>query len=230
MEIRYRFAFDNGEEREFLLRFDPKTLELLGGGRSFYPAWTRLEHQKCPDCPLQSSEQPNCPAAERVADVIETFKGRGSAEPAEVVVSTGRREYRKRVPTSEGVSALLGVLLAASACPVMSRLRPMVRTHLPFASHEETMYRLLSMHMVAQYFRAQKGLAPDWQMKGLLALMERIRGVNRAFCARVREVCTNDANINALVLLDCFAGITEMSLKAKSMQELERLFEGYLQE
>lgn len=230
MEIKYRFQFDGGEEREFLLRLDPQTLELKGGGRSFYPAWTGLDHHQCRGCPLKSAESPNCPAAERVSDVIETFKDRGSAELAEITVTTGRREYRKRAPVSEGISAVLGVLLASSACPVMSRLRPMVRTHLPFASHEETMYRLLSMHMVAQYFRAQRGLEPDWEMRGLLSLMEEIREVNRSFCARVRETCTNDANINALVLLDCFAGITEMSLKAKSLQEIERLFDGYLKE
>ena len=57
-----------------------------------------------------------------------------------------------------GVSSLLGVIMTTSGCPIMAQLKPMVRFHLPFASLEETIFRMVSMHLVAQYLRHQDGV------------------------------------------------------------------------
>lgn len=110
----------------------------------------------------------------------------------------------------------------------MDKLRPMARTHLPFSTHEETMYRLLSMYLLAQYFQRQDGKEPDWELTGLAALMNEIRDINQSFCARLKRVCRKDAILNAMVLLDCYAGIASIQLKTKELPLIRRTFEAHL--
>jgi Domain of unknown function (DUF6901) len=51
------------------------------------------------------------------------------------------RSYFKKTTMQKGIVSLLGILLVSSGCPVMAKLRPMVRFHLPFASMLATTFR-----------------------------------------------------------------------------------------
>ena len=55
------------------------------------------------------------------------------------------------------VFSLIGIYMVTSGCPIMDKLRPMARFHLPFASTEETIYRAISTYLLGQYFLEQKG-------------------------------------------------------------------------
>jgi hypothetical protein len=118
--------------------------------------------------------------------------------------------------------------MVTSGCPVMDKLRPMVRTHLPFATREETMYRVLSMYLLAQYFLYKDGQKPDWDLENLGGIYEEIHTVNKSFCQRLLDIHIKDASLNAVVLLDSFAMFTSYSLEVNRLDEIKRLFHAYL--
>ncbi|MFH2204349.1 MAG: hypothetical protein ABIJ96_14625 [Elusimicrobiota bacterium] len=228
LEFRYSFKFAGGKKKDFVIRLDEHSLELLREPRGKYPEWTLLDNSQCPSCALTKTQRPRCPVAESIVDIVDYFKEVPSTALAQINISTATRKFAKRAPVSDGISALLGLYMVSSGCPVLDKLRPMARTHLPFATHEETMYRVLSMYMLAQYFHLRDGETPDWEMHGLAALMENIRDVNQHFVGRLQRVCKKDAVLNAMVLLDCFAGITSLALKSRELKQLRRLFAAHL--
>ena len=87
----------------------------------------------------------------------------------------------------------------------MSILRPMVRFHLPFATIEETIYRSVSCYLLAQYFLLKKGKEPDWELEKLAQAYEDIQMINVGMTDRLRSISEEDANANAVVVLDVFA-------------------------
>ncbi|MDE2292280.1 MAG: hypothetical protein KGL53_09370 [Elusimicrobia bacterium] len=226
-DIQYRFTLPDGRTKEFMVQLDPETLELKRDGSGPKPDWTKLSFQKCPNCPLKDEEHPECPPALAMVDVIDFFKDSLSSEQADVEIVTEGRTYKKKAPLSAGVSGLIGLVMSTSGCPYLGKLKPMVREHLPFATLKESLYRFISMYMLAQGLRNWKGLTPDWEMKGLVKLLDDLRTVNRAFCQRLYAVCRKDASLNALVHLDCFADNTAFFLKRKGLDELARTFTAY---
>jgi hypothetical protein len=124
----------------------------------------------------------------------------------------------------------MGIYMTTSGCPVMARFRPMVRFHLPFATMEETRYRVLSMYLLAQYLRKRRGAPPDWDAKGILEIYEAIRTVNQDFSKRLRATQIEDATLNAIVRLDAFADIIAFTVDQHMLETLEPLFQAYLPE
>ena len=104
----------------------------------------------------------------------------------------------------------------------------MVYTHLPFSSTEETTYRAVSMYLLAQYLRRQRGLAPDWELAGLVSLYEEVSQVNKHFVDRLKTIKLEDASLNAVVKLDCFAAMTATLVAAQSLAGVEDIFHPYL--
>jgi hypothetical protein len=228
--LQYRFKLRNGVSREFVVRLRKPGLQLVSTGRENLPDWTRLTHHQCPNCPLDPQTHPHCPIAVNLVDVIEAFKDCISTEDADITIGSNAREYHRRAPVQYGVSSLMGVYMVVSGCPVMDKLRPMVYTHLPFASVEETMYRAVSMYLLAQYFLSQRGKSPDWKLEKLVKIYDDISQVNRAFARRLLSINPKDASLNALVSLDCFANVTAFSIVRDSLKEMEYLFQAYLDE
>jgi hypothetical protein len=226
--FRYRFTSPQDRVREVLVRLDPDTLGLIAEERAGYPEWTRLTHHQCANCPLRPADHPRCPVAANLVEVIECFKDSVSCEPTEVEIATESRTCQKRAPLQDGLSALVGIYMVTSGCPILDKLRPMVQSHLPFATREETTYRAIAMYWLAQFFRRQRGLAPDWELAGLARIYEEIITVNRSFRLRIADDQLADAGLNALFRLDCYAQITNRLLLRKNLGEIERLFRGYL--
>jgi hypothetical protein len=226
MELRYTLRPDAGPPKTHTVVIDDQTYatpEPEGPA----PDWTRLEHQKCADCPLNEASSPRCPVAVRIAPLVEKFKDSVSYEEAEVTVESSGRAYSKRVPMQIGVSGLFGLVMATSGCPILDKLRPMVFTHLPFPSLQETMYRSMSMYLLAQYFIEKKGGAPDRTLEGLADIFARIGRVNQSIAERLRPLVPRDATINAVINLDCFATFTKSAIDKQSLAWLERLFKPY---
>ena len=119
--------------------------------------------------------------------------------------------------------------MSCSGCPILAKLKPMARFHLPFADVDETSYRVFSMYILAQYFLAKRGKPADWTMAKLADTYRQIAKVNRAFCERLREVVTNDAGLNAVIALDAFALFIQTSIDINNTEELENIFRAYLE-
>jgi hypothetical protein len=226
--FRYTFTASNGIVREFDLRLDEKTLELQPRKRASYPEWTRLSHNQCPNCTLDEKTHPRCPIAANMVEVIEHFGDAVSHEEVEVEIASPERIYKRKASLQEGIGSLIGIYMVTSGCPVMDKLRPMVRTHLPFATAEETLYRVISMYLLAQYFRLKKGKAPDWDLKELVRIYEEVRIVNQHFAKRLVSAQVKDASVNAVVVLDCFAETATFSINEAMLGDIERLFGAYL--
>jgi hypothetical protein len=91
--------------------------------------------------------------AASLVDVVEAFKDLRSCDEADIEIATQDRTYRKRTPLQEGLSALVGIYMVTAGCPILDKLRPLVYTHAPFGSLEETTYRALAMYSLAQCLR-----------------------------------------------------------------------------
>lgn len=204
ISIRYTFNFDNREKKEFEVRLDPETLNIDRPSGSA-PEWTRLTFEQCENCPLDPSRNPQCPVAVNLAPLVSEFDDVLSHEEAEVTVTTEDRMITKRTPVQTGLFPLMGVIMAASGCPVMDKLKPMVRFHLPFASIEETTYRMAAMYLVAQYFRKKRGMDTDWDLAGLPSLYAEVSKINLGMSKRLQAAAERDSSRNALAHLDVFA-------------------------
>lgn len=227
MKIDYRFQYPDGQEDAFEIELDPATGAYVPSGATPPPQWTALGNHQCGNCPLKAESSPQCPVAVNLTPAIDRFTRRLSFEEAEVTVTTPARQYRKKVSLQKSVSSLFGLIMVSSGCPVLDKFRPMTMTHLPFAEPEESRYRTISMYLFAQFFRARKGLPADWALEGLARLESEINAVNRAFVERLHTVEMEDANLNAVVSLDCFLTPTAAMME-RSLQKLERLFAPYL--
>ncbi len=212
INIAYQFKFANIDEKELAICLDKKTLDLQQTPRETYPDWTQLNVCKCPHCPLDENVHKCCPVAKNMVDVIEKFGDLVSHDETLIIVKTNERTFARKSPVSAAISSVLGIYMVTSGCPIMDKLRPMVRFHLPFASSEETTFRSISMYLFAQYYLHKKGKEPDWDLKKLIHMYEDISKVNCSFAARLREIKINDAALNALANLDCFAQTISFSV------------------
>jgi len=228
--IHYKFTLPENRVREFHVRLRRDTLGLIAEERETYPEWARLTYHQCTNCPLRPETHAFCPVAANLVEVVEYFKDVRSCEEADVEISTESRTYTKRTPLQEALSGLTGIYMVTSGCPILDKLRPMVYTHTPFASLEETTYRAVSMYCLAQFFRSLRGKKPDWELGGLTKIYEEIVEVNSSFHLRILEVHTADAGLNALIRLDCYAQFTNALLLRKGLGAIERLFGSYLDE
>jgi hypothetical protein len=227
LEIRYLFAFAEGEIVPMVVRLDRTSLALISGHRTEPPDWTRLAFAQCPNCRLAAALHSHCPIATSLVSVVELFANRFSHEPVRLKVVTEERETSAQTSLQNALSSLIGILMVTSGCPTMDLLRPMVRFHLPLATGHETLYRAVSMYLLAQYLRSSVGLVPDWTLDGLEASYEGVHRLNLAIARRVRDAAVRDASANALVRLDLFADDVACSLK-DSLVELRYLFSGYM--
>ncbi len=227
IRIEYRYRFSNGTEKKFLLSLEAGTLGLMLERRPDPPLWTLLNHKKCENCPLDEKNNPYCPVALNFAEIAETFKDMLSYEQVSVTVVTDERTFAKDTTIQQGLSPLVGIIMTTSGCPVMEHLKPMVRFHLPFATLQETIFRMVSMYLLVQYYRHEDGKPTEWGLEGLKKAYAEVSIVNRDFAIRLRDAAKKDANINALVNLDCFAAMLPLAAE-DTLHAIKPYFSAYL--
>lgn len=227
LAFQYQFKNSKREIAKFTINIDSKSLKYISHKNDF-PSWTELKCHKCPNCPLDEARHTHCPAATAVSETIEFFRETLSTDEGTIKVSTANRDYSKNTTISDGVSAMMGLVMASSGCPILSRLKPLVRQHLPFATQEETAYRSLGLYLLSQSFLSKSGGdPPDWKLEKFTKLYEEINVINKAFCDRLRESHIEDASLNALVKLDCFAQLINFIISDGPLKDLQQLFEKY---
>jgi hypothetical protein len=209
--IEYAYCFKKGgSQKKFAINLDPATLIMQVERKESPPVWALLGHKQCGNCPLDPRMDAYCPVAVNFVDIAEQFKDNLSHEEVLVTVTTTERTFAKETTIQMGLSPLIGIVMAASGCPVLDHLKPMVRFHLPFASLDETVFRMVTMYLFVQYFRSQEGLPAEWNIDGLSQVYAKVGVVNRDFANRLRDAAKKDANLNALVNLDCFASMVPL--------------------
>ena len=229
LDFQYIFTFAEGDPIRFDLSVKLPDLTLVRSPIENSPEWTRLSHHQCPNCSLTEAGSQFCPMALSIQSLIDAFQDKPSFDQVTVTVITQQRTYSKSLALQRGISSLMGLYMATSGCPVMDKLRPMVRYHLPFASLDETIYRATSMYLFSQYLVFKKGGKPDWEMKKLVKIYQDIRVLNENFCKRINSLKIKDANVNAVVILNNFADILPCSLNDDLVFSLAEYFQPYLE-
>jgi uncharacterized protein DUF6901 len=224
----YSYKFKSGLTKKFVMNLDRDTLNLILDRRPDPPLWALLNHKKCENCPLDVKTHAYCPVALNFVDIAEQFKDMVSHEEVLVTVTVEERLYAAETTIQQGLSPLIGIIMATSGCPVLDHLRPMVRFHLPFASLDETVFRMVSMYLLVQYYRNQDGNKAEWRLDGLTKVYAAVGMVNRDFANRLRDAAKKDANLNALVNLDCFASMVPL-VADDTLKAIKPYFSAYLQ-
>ena len=227
--FKYKFKFKGGSEKEFNVKLDNKTLNLIQTERKSYPKWTELKYYKCPTCPLNEDQHNFCPVAANLVEVVDFFKASISYDEVDLFIETEQRGYLKHTTLQQGINSLIGIYMVTCNCPIMNKLKPMVRYHLPFATLQETRYRAISMYLLAQYFLYKRGKKPDWELANLIKIYDDIRIVNKYFFKRLSEIKIKDATLNAIVKLDMFAQHVSAFLDRNVLDEMESSFDVYFE-
>ncbi|MBT8342024.1 MAG: hypothetical protein HKP58_14865 [Desulfatitalea sp.] len=225
-EFRYQFQFMDGHVKDYAIALDPETLSLFPvAAITSPPDWIKLSYQQCKQCPLSVDVHPYCPIAVNIMELVEAFKSVFSYHDCNVVCSTTERSYSKETSVMEGLSAIFGVIMATSDCPVMEFLKPMARFHLPFATIEETTVRTASMYLLAQYFKYKDSPGMRFDFKSLERHYSKVQLVNEGLLNRINSVGSEDADKNAIVTLHSLSSFLSMEIDY-SLSGLEYIFSG----
>ncbi|MCK5663683.1 MAG: hypothetical protein KAI17_09355 [Thiotrichaceae bacterium] len=222
MFIEYTFSMDEGKVLSYKVEFDRTRERILD--KNLYPIWTQLDFHQCPNCPLNRTEYSHCPVAIDAHDIVLGFAEVLSCKEADIRVRTVEREYFKHTDVQTGLRALIGFVMATSACPILRPLRGMAYYHLPFASLDEIVFRVASAYLLHQYYLHQKGETVDLEFEGLKENFKTLQTLNYHFSDRVRAACDADANLNVLATLFTISSMLSLSLD-KHLKKIEYLFD-----
>jgi hypothetical protein len=224
--FHYHFVFPDGSVKDYPIALDPNMLSLLRDDLDREPAeWTRLEFEQCHCCPLTGDSTPRCPIALNIMELVHNFKDLFSYHDCTVTCETAERSYSKNTSVMEGLSAIFGVIMATSDCPIMEFLKPMARFHLPFATIEETTMRTASMYLLAQYFRYKDQPGMKFDFKTLEKHYSKVQQVNEGLLRRINSVSSEDADKNAIITLHSLSQFLSMEIDY-SLGGLESIFVG----
>ncbi len=226
MKINYHFTFEDGTRKVFEVVLDAQSLNVISSDNHERPEWTRVANCRCQYCKLDQDRVQYCPIAFNICDVVNFFKAYTSHDKVQVLVITEDRLYGKKTTVQKALGSLLGIYMAASGCPYMEKLKPMVRFHLPFATAEETVFRSVSAYLLGQYFLKKQGKQADLGLVELVGFYKGIQMVNRGMTERLQGVVGKDAVNNAVICLDMFAKELPYAVE-DSLEELKGLFSVY---
>jgi hypothetical protein len=226
--IRYQFIFSDDRSIEYEINLDPETCEIIPSEKREIPFWCRMDYAKCDHCDKHTEGIEYCPLAVNSIDLIDFFQDTVSYDVLDVIVETNERKYfKEKITIQRTLGSLFGIIMVTSGCKDLDKLRPMARFHLPFATIEETVYRVTSMYQLAQYLRTQHGLEPDLNMQELIDTYKKIHEINVNFVQRLQKATEMDANLNAVAILDTFSQMIPLGIR-DTLKDFEGLFSPYL--
>ncbi|MFT5170024.1 MAG: hypothetical protein ACI8Q2_000640, partial [Candidatus Omnitrophota bacterium] len=221
--FNYKFHFYT-TQKQFDVTFDKNTMSMIKEPKKNPPEWAKLDCNKCDNCPLSSDEHEYCPVALNLEEIVEFFGTDLPKDDVAITVCTPERDYTKTVSLQSASSSMVGMHMVTSGCPIMNRLRPMARYHLPFANTDETVYRSVGTYLISQYFENLSGGIPDWDLKDLSTTYQDIETVNACFHQRLISIGKSAPSAAAILTLDCFAYYMNLSLNGQHFYYIENLF------
>jgi hypothetical protein len=222
LQISYRFDLPDGTQKALDLAFDAETFRLLTPTIAPRPDWTELQFRQCANCPLKPTGHTHCPAALHMAPAVYSLQDLVSYDRLGVTVQQSARTIQAEVSAQRAMSSVLGLIMATSGCPWTDRLRPMARFHLPFATEAETLYRSVSMFLLAR----ELNVVGEGGYEALHTLYENLHVVNRDMSRRLGAATRTDPARNAMALLDVYAALLPIALES-SLAEFAPLFDAW---
>ena len=182
METTYTFRFDTGRVESFNLELDDDSFALQPHSiATTSEPWMELERNQCTACTLTRYHYPLCPVAANLGGIVSPFSNDTSSTIVTTQVDFRGRLIEKRCKLRNGLSSMVGLVMATSGCPILDKLRPMAYTHQPFSSIDETIYRAVSGYLLAQYLRNKEELETPCEIKGLTEIYAAITHLNQSF-------------------------------------------------
>jgi hypothetical protein len=221
--IRYRFDLPDGSQKSLDFTFDAVNFRLSNSTPAAPPFWTALTFNQCANCPLDADRHTHCPAALQMAATVELVKALVSFDTVGVTVTQAERTVYAETTAQMAMSSVLGLIMATAGCPWADCFRPMARFHLPFASETETLYRSISMFLLA---RELSGASRVHGFAALESLYENLHVVNRDMSRRLGAAARTDPAQNAIALLDAYTALLPAALESK-LEELKPLFDAW---
>ncbi len=225
--IIYQFELPDNQTENFELIFDEETIEILPDKQTDAPFWTDLTYHQCPHCPLTQESHPQCPVALNLSTAINRFDRLMSFEMVDVKVISSERQVLQKTSAQEGISSLMGLLIAGSSCPLTHFFKPMARFHLPFANKDETMWRAAATFLLARYFTDEGLQDDDMTLEGLIKIYDDIAILNDYVVERLRAATSRDSAVNALVHLDVYAKFLTPPLE-DTLDHIKPIFTSFL--
>ena len=168
-KITYEFIIDTGEV--FSFDINPNTPTNTGQTpKADSASWTSLSYHKCENCPLKPENHPHCPVALDIEAVADKFSALLTWKRAEVWVHTEERSYHKTCDLQTGLRSMLRLIMALSMCPILPQLKPLASSHLPFATFQETVSRVVGNYLIRQFLNDKHGSEPDWSLSELKSM------------------------------------------------------------
>ncbi|GAB4254142.1 MAG: hypothetical protein Kow0065_00830 [Methylomicrobium sp.] len=226
LHFLYRFLFDDEKTIEFAIEIDKNTLNFIPIGQCAPPSWADLSYHQCSNCTLSKTESPHCPVAVNLIPLLDLCGTLISYKTVDLEVVTAERTISGKTTIQRALSSLLGLIMATSPCPHTEYLKPMARFHLPLASDDETIYRSTSMFLLAQYFRYKDNLPHSFEFDELTDRYKNLQIVNKALAQRFRAAISEDATVNAIILLDLLSRSVTWSIE-DGLEEISVLFKSY---
>jgi hypothetical protein len=222
----YKLLFPDDKLIEFPIQIDKSSCTFIPATELIPQNWAALDYQQCENCPLNTAKSSFCPVAVNLMPVLSLCSSVASYQGVKLEVVTAERTISGDTTMQRALSSILGLVMATSPCPHTEYLKPMARFHLPLASEDETIYRTTSMYLLAQYFRRKDGLEFSLELDRLTAIYQNLQIVNRALAKRLRSAVTEDATINAVILLDLLSQAVTWSIE-DGLEEIRYLFKSY---
>lgn len=201
MVIEYMFKFEDGKQLSF--KVDPS--EKKKRNLEDVPEWVNLGCEKCSNCPLNEADNPVCPVALELHEIVDKTADMLSYKSSRIVVKTIERSYFKDTDLQSGLFSLLGLIMANCDCPHFSFLKPLAKFHLPFSNIQETLFRSASTHLLQKFFENKANKDKKIDLLDLLENYKQLEIVNKAILERIKIMSKGDANKNAIVCLNIYA-------------------------
>jgi hypothetical protein len=219
--ITYHLEMEGGKTLSYGLTIDRATLLSRVEMPADPPAWAKLENERCNACEYAGSAY--CPIAIRLAAPLKAFNGLVSHAPAVTTVETPERFYVRKGDVQDALRSLFGLIMATSGCPRMHPFRYMARYHLPFATLDETIYRITASYLLGQVFRhADKNVLP-FDMKSIQSLYNTMETLNEGMSKRLRGASEGDGALNAIVILSSYSTLIPILMDAE-LRKLKEMF------
>ena len=208
----YHFQFQNGVQKKFEINLHPDKYEIIRQEQSVPADWTKLDENKCSNCPLKSETTPHCPVAVNLSDMVSTFSDHLSFEKINIRVESANRDYVKKTDLQDGLQSIYGLIMATSGCPNMNFLKPMAHFHLPFSQFNETVARTISIYLLHQHYLLEQGNLSHVNLESLKNSYIQVNLVNQGMLNRFNQLKMKDSSKNGVAILDAFATLVPMEL------------------
>jgi hypothetical protein len=228
--ISYRFELENGTVYSFDIPVFALPTEANDDvERQAKAPWTKLDFHQCEGCTYKKSNY--CPVAVRLQEPAKVFSKLLSYEKATITVTTPERTYSKHTDIQDGLASMLGLIMATTECPTTRAFFPAAWFHLPFASFEETLFRITSVWMLKQFFSPAGVKDYEQVIRAIKKQCSDTHDVNIGIFRRLKEsgIADKDASFNAVSILNAFASLMPLSLDDK-LEEFSQLFQRNLLE